>query len=288
MLNIKKMFHRGFGFIKDLLEAIRKDDIAPYAHQLTLSLILAFFPFVMFLFTLVGFFNLDASAILDTFKRVLPQSVYPFLSEIVIDIVDRQRGGLLSLSIGLAIYSASGGFRAFMKSSNRVTGLEEKRNILIRYLLSIVWVVLFALTIVVVLVTLGFGKQILSLLDESLPRIPLSGLIHVLRLVVPLVMTLLVLTLFYMHGPSERIPFKYALPGSVFTTVVWALLTFAFQYYVDNMANYSRFYGAIGALIALLIWLQLISTILLIGVEINAVRMTRHGIALSGTNAENS
>ena len=69
--------------------------------------------------------------------------------------------------------------------------------------------------------------------------------------------------------------------GAVFTTLTWSLFTLAFQYYVDHYANYSRFYGTLGALIALLLWLQLISTILLVGVEINAVAMQRKGIDLS-------
>jgi membrane protein len=73
-----------------------------------------------------------------------------------------------------------------------------------------------------------------------------------------------------------------AMPGAIFTTITWVLLTLAFRFYVDQFANYSRFYGALGALIALMIWLQLISTVLLLGVEVNAVLLSRRGIDLSG------
>lgn len=282
-----RLIRKTVSFITELLDAIRSDDIIPYAHQLTMSLILAFFPFVMFLTTLLGFLNLDSSAVLQGIQHALPESVFPFVSDIITDVLDRQRSGLLSFAIILAVYSASGGFRAFMKGSNRITGIQEHRPLLLRYLLSIIWVILFALTLVVVLVAFVFGGQILKLIDQ-LVQIPLVRLIDVLRYVVPLFMIVSILTLFYMFGPSRRVRFRYALPGAIFTTVSWSIVTLLFRYYVDHYADYSRFYGALGSLIALLLWLQLNSTILLIGVEINAVVMTRRGIDLSFAEASES
>jgi membrane protein len=65
--------------------------------------------------------------------------------------------------------------------------------------------------------------------------------------------------------------------------------TLLFQYYVDNFADYSLFYGALGTMVALLLWVQLISTIILLGVEIKALLMrrgelTKHKPDLPGTN----
>lgn len=264
-------------FIKDLVQALADDDVIAYAHQLTLSLIMAFFPFVMFLFTLLAYFNIDSQLVLTSLEGALPAAAYTFIADIIIDVLDKQRGGLLSLAIGLAVYSASGGFRAFMKASNRVLGITEQRNIIWRYILSIIWVLLFALTLVVLLVMRVFGRHILDLLEHWV-TIPMTGLISLLSWLLPLLLIILILTMFYMFGAARRVRFLSALPGAVVTTLGWGLFTVVFQYYVDNHAQYSRFYGTLGALIAFLIWLQLISIILLFGVELNSVIMQRRGI----------
>jgi membrane protein len=282
VLWIQQKARQAAAFLKDYLIAVKEDDIIPYAHQLTLSLILAFFPFVMFLFTLVGFINLDSTLILDAVKQALPESVHPFMTDIITDVVDQQRSGLMSFSIILAIYAASGGFRAFMKGSNRVSGLKESRHIMKRYILSIIWVILFALTLVLVLLVMVFGRQVIDLLDETWPTLALDPLTSPLGYILPVLFIATVLTLFFMFGPSLRVRFMQAMPGAIFTTITWVLLTLAFRFYVDQFANYSRFYGALGALIALMIWLQLISTVLLLGVEVNAVLLSRRGIDLSG------
>jgi membrane protein len=271
------MHKKVIAFVRDLLKAVAEDDVIAYAHQLTLSLIMAFFPFVMFLFTLLAYFNIDTSVVLRTLEGALPASTYNFIADIIIDVLDKQRGGLLSVAIFLAVYSASGGFRAFMKGSNRVLGIKEQRNFVWRYVLSIVWVVLFALTLVVMLVMRVFGRNILDLLEQWI-AIPMTGLINVLRWALPLVMIALILTIFYMFGAARRVRFLNALPGAIVTALGWGLFTAAFQYYVDNFAQYSRFYGTLGALIALLIWLELISIILLFGVELNSVVMAWRGI----------
>ena len=230
---ISSMSRQAGAFFREYLAAVKEDDIIPYAHQLTLSLILAFFPFVMFRFTLVGFSNLDSALILDSVKQALPESVHPFMTDIITDIVDRQRGGLMSFSIVLAIYAASGGFRAFMKGSNRVTGLKESRHIVKRYLMSIIWVILFAFTLVFVLLVMVFGRQVIDMLDESWPALALDPLISPLRYILPSLFISIVLTLFFMFGPSERIRFRQALPGAICTAIFWVLLTLAFQFYVE-------------------------------------------------------
>lgn len=84
-----------------------------------------------------------------------------------------------------------------------------------------------------------------------------------------------ILTLFYMFVPAHRVRFRTAFPGSLFTTLVWTGLTLLFQYYVDNFIDYSLFYDALGTMVALILWVQLISTIILLGVEINALLMRK-------------
>lgn len=66
------------------------------------------------------------------------------------------------------------------------------------------------------------------------------------------------------------------MPGAVVATLGWLITSLGFSYYVNNFANYSRFYGSLGAIIILLTWLYLSSMIVLIGGEVNAILSKRN------------
>lgn len=276
-------------FIKLLIIRIRHDGISAYAYHLTYNLLLSFFPLLIFLVTLVGYASLDSSVILVPLETYLPKEVYKLASEIVIDVVDRQRDGLMSFSILVAIYSASGGFRAFMEGTNRAMRVPERRNIIIRFLISIISVILFGIAIVIALLGIVFGQQIISLLDKFPSFLALKELLQFFRFIVPEAILFLLLLTFYMFVPAKNVCFRCAVPGAIFTTLTWTAFTLLFQYYVNTYANYSKFYGALGAVIVLMLWLLLTSMIMLFGVEINAL-MVELGIikAPNKKNAKNS
>lgn len=265
-------------FIRLLIQKTGEDNLVAYAHQLTYSLFLAVFPFLIFLFTLIGYSNLDSAPILELLESALPANIYNLLASIVIDIVDQQRSGLMRVSVFLAIYAASAGFRAFMKGTNVALGLEEKRHFLLLYLISFVLVIIFATTVLISLIGIVFGGQILDLIKYYIPGLPLEQLIKVLRIVLPLLFVFIMILCSYVFVPSKRLQFRYALPGAVFSTSTWTIFTFAFQYYVDRFANYSRFYGVLGAMVAFMFWMLFTSLIFLIGVEWNAVLLIRKEI----------
>lgn len=268
-------FNNVYAGIREFGRKIEENHLVSYANQLTLSLILAFFPFVIFLFTLLGFLQLDPTSLLEQLAQILPLSVYRQVSGIIEDVLGRQHGQLLSISIVVAIHAASRGFRALTKGSNQVLGLVDRRNFLINYLISVAGVIVFAMTIIIVLVAMVFGQQIINLLMLRFPQLPLYQLIQLSRHVLPVLLIFCILTLFYMFVPARRVRFRAAFPGALFTTIAWTALTLLFQYYVDNFADYSVFYGALGTMVALLLWVQLISTIILLGVEINALLLRR-------------
>jgi len=96
--------------------------------------------------------------------------------------------------------------------------------------------------------------------------------------VVPIGLLFGVLSLAYMFVPYRNVKFKYAFPGALFSTLVWIAFTILFQFYINNFANYSRFYGTLGAVIGLLLWLSLTSIIMMLGASLNAYLIERRGI----------
>lgn len=256
-------------FIVHLAIRFRKDNIMAYAYTMTYSLLLSFFPFLIFLMTLVGYSDLDSSLILPSLGSYLPDEVYTLVSEIVTEVLDHQRNGLMSFSGIFAAYAASGGFRSFMEASNRILGIKERRNVIFRYILSVFWVILLSIAIVFALLSIVFGQQILNLLYRYIPHS--IDLFQIYRIIVPEIFIFLLFLSFYMFVPAQRICFRCAIPGALLTTTAWIIFTMLFQIYVNTYANYSRFYGTLGAVIILLLWLLFTSVIMLLGLELNAI-----------------
>lgn len=262
--------NKSLAFIKGFLDKIKREDSIAYAYQLTYGLLLSIFPFLIFIMTLIAYLGLDTSYVLNLLRTSFPEDIYKLVSGPVVDLVQNQRGGLLSASVFAAVYTSSGGFRAFMKGMNKSMGFKNNRGIVYKYVISIVWVILLATTILLALVGIVFGKQILALITSYFPYFPAAGLIEVLRIIVPVALLFGILSLAYMFIPIRNIRFKYAFPGAVFSTLLWITVTFLFQFYINNFANYSRFYGTLGAVIGLLLWLSLTSIIMILGSSLNS------------------
>lgn len=257
-------------FITKFLKKLGEDDSLVYAYKLTYGLLLSLFPFFIFLFTIIAYLKLDSSYILTLIENNLPSNIAEALASTVVDIVDVQRKGLLSLSIFLTIYTASGGFRAFMTGINKAMGIRNHHHLLYRYIMSIFWVILLTMGILLSLVGIVFGRQIIALIYYYIPSLPMTGIINVLRTVIPLVLILVLLTGIYMFIPARGVKFKHAFPGAVFATITWILATLLVQLYVNNYGDFTKYYGALGTAIALLLWLLWTSIIMIIGASFNA------------------
>ena len=164
--NRKKGF---FEFIIYFVVKIKDDDIFALAAQLAYYLILSFFPFLIFLLTLVGFSNLDSMEVLGALRAVLPTSAFELIYNVIIEIIEKQNTGLLGASLLLVIWSASSAFRAVIKGINKAYGLKENRSFIRRALIAILCTFSLAFVIMLTLVMLVFGRLIGDLLASYLP-----------------------------------------------------------------------------------------------------------------------
>lgn len=268
------------GFARQLMKKINDDHALPYAYQLTYSLLLAIFPFLIFLIALVGYMNLDPEVIIDKIESFMPGEAYTMFEGIIHEVTGRQNGALLSVSILAAVWSASGGFKAFIKAMNQVHGLEEDRSFLRVNLDALVMVLLLAVGIAVSLLLLVFAQPIIDLIRSFVPDFngAVQDLVGFTSYIIPLVFIFLLFLAFYMFVPARNVKLKYALPGAAFAAVAFMVASLGFQIYVNTFANYSRFYGAMGAVVILMFWLLLISMIMVVGGAINSLLILRKGI----------
>jgi membrane protein len=87
----------------------------------------------------------------------------------------------------------------------------------------------------------------------------------------------LVTALIFYLGPNRRQTFRRVLPGAVLATLLWALATLGFGWYVRHVANYNVLYGSVGAGLALLVWMYVLAVIMLFGCEFNAAQERMRG-----------
>ena len=258
-------------FFKSLFFRYIDDEISAMSSQLAYNLLLSFFPFLILLLTILGYSSIKSQDILAILRNILPSEVFGLIKKTIIEIVDIKRGGLLSISMIITIWTASNGFNAVIRCLNKAYDEKEERSFFKVQLTSILCTLGLALIIIIALTLLVFGDIGGDFLKEHFkyPNL-IENLLDFARYFTGLIVMLVVFNAMYKYTPSKRLTFKETFPGAVFSTVGWILTSFGFSYYINHFGNYSKIYGSIGAIIALMSWLYLSSIIILIGGEINA------------------
>ncbi|PWW84342.1 YihY/virulence factor BrkB family protein [Clostridium perfringens] len=251
---------------------IGDDDIFALGAQLAYYMVLSFIPFLMFLMTLVGFSHLNSDAVLNLLSNVMPTEAFNLIQSTVIEIVDREQTGLLWISIALAIWVSSSGFKAVIKGLNKAYGVKETRSYIKLKLISMIYTILLALIVIATLFLFVFGDVIGDFFMKVLEHPEFIYYIwNILRYVVVILIMILFFMFLYNATPCVRLGWLEVIPGAVITTLGWISISYIFAYYVNNFSNYSRLYGSLGAVFMFMTWMFITSMILILGGEINAV-----------------
>lgn len=255
--------------VKDFLD----DDMPTYASALAYQIFFSLFPFLLFLIALIGFFNLpDFFAWLQQQAAlVVPAEAMDEIAPIILQLQNEQ-GGLLSVGIVVAIWSASSGIRSAMHALNVAYDVKEGRPPWKRIPLSVLYTIGLALLLMLVagLMVTGpaamrwaaaqFGMEEAIVTVWTWARWPVAVLVMVL-----------VVAIVYYVAPDVEQEFRFITPGSVLAVLVWIAASAGFGYYLKNFGNYNAMYGSIGAIIILLLYFYLSAAVLLFGAELNAV-----------------
>lgn len=251
---------------------VNNDDIFALGAQLAYYLILSFFPFLLFLLTIVGFSRLNTAEILVGLSTILPISVYGLIETTVVEVVETQNAGLLGASLILTIWSASSGFRAVIKGLNKAYDIKEKRTFIKRAIVGIVFTLALVLVIMLTLAMLVFGEILGEQLLKIVPfKEVIKSIWNISRYLIVVSMMVLIFASIYRYTPAKKVPWREVYSGAIVSTLGWIIVSLGFSYYINNIANYSRLYGSVGAVFILMTWLYITSIILILGAEINSV-----------------
>ena len=249
------------------------DEMSTYASALAYQMLFSLFPFILFLIALIGFLHLPDffSWLRLQSELVLPPQALEQVNP-VIDQLQQSKGGLLSVGIVIALYTASAGVRLMMSAMNAAYDVVEGRPIWKRFPLSIIYTVGIAGMLLVAAALMVLGPQVMGWIAA---QVGLEEVIVTLwtiaRWPVIVILMMVAVALIYYVMPDVKQEFRFITPGSVLAVVVWIIASLGFAFYVKTFANYNAMYGSIGAIIVLLLYFYISAAVLLLGAEMNAV-----------------
>lgn len=262
------------GVTKQAVKEFMADDMNTHAAALTYRILLAIFPFLIFILTLLGAFNMEQffDALLNEARDHLSPELYTQFENILIQVESGANGGLLSFGLLLAIWSAAGGVRSVIHAFNVAYDVEEARSLWKKYLVSILFTIGLAAIFLAALALMFLGPQTIGWLADQIGL----GSVFVnawtwLRIPVAIMLMILAVALMYYFFPNVDQPFRIATPGSVIAVLGWVVVTLGFSFYISNFGNYNATYGSLAGVIILLLYFYISAAVLLFGAEVNAV-----------------
>ena len=256
-------------FYKGLIEGA----ITTRASSLAFNFFLAFFPSIIVLFTLIPYIPVEGfqETLMDILMNILPPSTNEITLETLYDIINNQRGGLLSLGFVLAIYFSTNGINSLIEAFNASYHISKTESILKQRFLSLI--ITFTLTIILIftIALIIFGQFIINyLIEYEFINSNEKILFNLAKWFILISMLFLGISTIFNLGPSLKNKWRTFSPGAIFSTVFIIVTSLGFTYYIDNFGQYNKIYGSIGTLIIILLWIYFNAIILLTGFEINA------------------
>lgn len=268
-----------FPTLKRTVLEFREDGMTDWAAALTYYGLLALFPALIALVSLVGLFGdpvTTTKKLTDIVTAIGPSSSADTFSGPIRSITSNRgaAGVLFFVGLGVALWSASGYVGAFMRASNIAYETPEGRPFWklrpLQIVVTLAMVLLLALLALSLVLTGPVVDQIAGPLGVSDAA---TTVWDIAKWPVMVVVVLLMIGVLFHAAPNVKLPgFKWVTPGAVLALVVWIVASAAFAFYVANFASYDKTYGSLGGAVALLVWMWISNLALLLGVELNAER----------------
>ncbi|RRB06582.1 YihY/virulence factor BrkB family protein [Larkinella rosea] len=269
-----------FDFLRHFIPRVTDNDTSERAASAAYSLILAVFPSVIFLFTLIPLIpipNLE-DQVMEFFSQVLPASTYDTVKTTIYDIISRPRGNVLSFGFILALYAATNGILSLMMAFNSSHTI-GRRGFFKTRLIAFGLTIMLAIALFLAIAVLVVGGVITDYLQHIriLDNVVVTTMLNMGRYLVVFAVFVAAISVIYKFGPDIDKQWKFFNPGGILASVLIVLTTYGFSFYVSNFGSYNKLYGSIGTLIVLMIWINLVCLLLIIGFDMNVVLYKRRG-----------
>jgi membrane protein len=282
-----------FGVLRRTVTEFSEDNLTDWAAALTYYGLLALFPALIALVSLVGLFadpQVTAQKITEIVTQIGPSSGAETFSGPIESITSNQSAAGILFVVGLlgALWSASGYVGAFMRASNVIYETPEGRPIWklrpLQMLVTLVIVLLVAILALSLVLTGPIVDAVAGPLGISSTA---TTIWDIAKWPVMLAIAMTIIAVLHYATPNVKLRgFKWVTPGSVVAVFVWLVASAAFAFYVANFGSYDKTYGTLGGVVVMLIWLWITNLALLFGHELNAERERAHELEEGVPRAE--
>lgn len=201
--------NRTYSFGKDLYDRTMRDDVAGLAAQLAYFFLLAIFPGLVFLITLLGFIDLQTESVLNLLEPYVPEDAMSLIEVNVDKVVNEQNGGLLSFGLLSMLWFASNGVNAVMNAFNRAYDVTETRSFIKTRALSIVFTLAIIFMIVFALIVPVFGQVIGAAVFKAIGLSDsFSYVWSIMRLVASFFVLFALFSFLYTFAPDRKLKKK--------------------------------------------------------------------------------
>lgn len=273
----------GFGglgltdFLKRVWSEIQEDDVFGRAAQLAYYFLLALFPLLFFLTSVIGVVLGSGTglrhSLFNYLSKVLPGSAFTLVDTTMYEVSAASSGGKITFGILAALWAASNGMGAITEALNISYDVKESRPWWKQRVIAIKLTIILSVLIIAALILLLYGGKIADWLAMHFGfSLAFSLIWKVVQWPLVLVFMLLSFAMIYYEAPDIRDQkWQWLTPGSVIGVIIWLLVSFGFKTYLHFFDSYSKTYGSLGAVIILMLWLYFTGAAILIGGEINSV-----------------
>jgi membrane protein len=256
------------------IRGMKKSSISVRANAISYSFIIAFVPAVLFLFTLIPYIPVSGleDSIMKTLEELIPREAFVALRSTIQDIISNQHTGLLSFSFLVSLYFASNGVLAIMNAFNQTSHSIESRSVIKKQLVAFVLVFILALNMIVSGAALALTSVVLYFI-EAKGIISDNFTLFLLKAgewIIILLTSLIAFSSIYYMAPAKKRIFPFFSAGSVLASLLSVITFKVFTIFIENFSNYNKFYGSLGTMIMIIVWINLTALMLLIGFELNA------------------
>ena len=254
------------------VQSFGKGVIFQRAAALTYRIFVALIPMIIALFSAIAFFGEDVQqGLLTLLQSIIPNYAWPAVDEVITGVVTVQNGTLSTLMLLFGIYFAILCCNGLLAAFNTSYYNEQQRGIINQLSLSFLIMLIAFFTILLVVGLLIFSSVLLNFIHEKIGVLN-SGyfyLVHGVKWVLVFAALYFFVSILYYLAPVKKDNYRFFSIGSSVCTILMVLILGALNFYFSHFSNYNLIYGSLGALFAILLWLNWSSLALLLGYDLN-------------------
>jgi len=261
---------------KRVWSEVQKDNVFGRAAELSYYFLLALFPFLIFLTSIIGMVLGSGTgtrhALFQYLARIMPPSAFQLIDNTMYEVSESSGGGKISFGILAALWAASNGLGAITESLNTAYDLKESRPWWKQRLTAIGLTIALSILIIGALILVVAGGHIAEWLAGHYGLGPVfpTGWKIIQWPVVLACMTFAFALIYYLAPDFREQAWQWLTPGAVIGVALWLLVSLGFRVYLHYFNSYSATYGSLGAVIILMLWLYFTGAAVLIGGEVNS------------------